>query len=220
MEYAVDRDTHEEARTDIIDSYRHGFEVLLDHPITLLVMGFAVSTLVAASWGLVSIPFIGGLTGFVFAALVSTPLAYGFAYVCLRAVRDDVAEPGDVVRVYDRYLEAVIAAALSTGIILVGFAFLVVPGVFLLCRLAFVPYLVVEGRLSAVDALFESFEQTRGHGWTILGLGICRLVLFGIGSATFGLAIVPGAVWSDLAMASLYHRVVSGTPPSDLDGSH
>ncbi len=217
MEYAVNHDAHEEDRIEVIDCYRRGFEVLLDHPVTLLVMGFAVSTLVAAAWGIVSVPFVGGLMGFVFAALVSTPLAFGFGYVCLRAVRDDVAEPGDVVRVYDHYFEAALAAALSTGLILIGFAFLVVPGVFLLCRFAFVPYLVVEGRLSAVDALFESFERTRGHGWTILGLGICRLVLFGIGSATFGLALVPGAVWSDLAMASLYHRVVSGTPPPDLD---
>lgn len=219
MEYAAYRDAHEENCLEVIDCYRRGFEPLIEHPITLLVMGFVVSTLVAAAWGLVSLPFVGGLMGFVFAALVSTPLAFGFAYVCLRAVRDDVVEPADVVRVFDHYLEAALAAALTTGLVLVGFAFLVVPGVFLMVRFAFVPYLVVEGRLSAVDALFESFERTRGHGWTILGLGICRLVLFGIGSLTFGLALVPGAVWSDLAMASLYHPVVSSSPPPpDFDG--
>lgn len=213
MEYAVHRDTHDdEDRFEVIEHYRRGFEALVDHPVTLLVMGFAVSTLVAAAWGLVSVPFVGGLMGFVFAALVSTPLAFGFAYVCLRAVRDDVAEPGDVVRVYDHYLEAAIAAALTTGLVLVGFAFLVLPGIFLLVRFAFVPYLVVEERLTAVDAIFESFDRTRGHGWTILALGVCRLILFGIGSLTFGLAIVPGAVWSDLAMASLYHEVSRDEP--------
>ena len=206
MDYAANHDLHERNRSDVVDCYRHGFEVLLDHPVTLLVMGFAVCTLVAAAWGLVGIPFIGGLMGFVFAALVSTPLAFGFAYVCLRAVRDDRAEPGDVVRVYDGYADAAIAAALSTGLVLIGFAFLVVPGVYLLCRFAFVPYLLVDEGLSGVDALFESFERTRGHGWTILGLTVCRLVMFGIGSLTFGLAVVPGAVWSDLALASLYER--------------
>ncbi|MDG2305803.1 MAG: hypothetical protein P8R42_14400 [Candidatus Binatia bacterium] len=216
MDSSASHEVREEARTEVIDCYRGGFGVLLDYPVMLLVPGFVVSALVVAAWGFVSVPFVGGILGFIFAALVSTPLAYGFAYQCLRAVRDDVAEPGDVAEVYDRYFEAVVAAALSTGLVLVGFAFLVVPGIFLLCRFAFVPYLVVEGRLSAVDALFESFERTRGHGWTILGIGICRMVLLVIGSASFGLLMVPAAVWSDLAMASLYHRVVSGTPPPDL----
>lgn len=214
MDYAVHHDA-EERRFDLIEDYRRGFVALIEHPVTLLVMGFAVCTLVAATWGMVSVPFIGGLMGFVFATLVSKPLAFGFAYVCLRAIRDDVAEPGDVVRVYDHYLEAAIAAALSTGFVLLGFAFLFVPGVFLLVRFAFVPYLVVEERMTAVDALFESYERTRGHGWTILGLGICRLILLGVGSLTFGLAVVPGAVWSELAMASLYERVGGGRPRAE-----
>lgn len=220
MEYAAKhahaRATHRNGRIEVIDCYRDGFGALVDHPVPLLALGFGVCALVWAAWGLVGLPFIGALVGFAFAALVSTPLTFGFAYVCLRAVRDDEVEPGEVASVYDRYLDAALAAALTAGLVLVGLAFFVVPGVYLLVRFAFVPYLIVEEHRSATDAMFESFERTQGHGWAILALGVCRLVLFGVGSATFGLLIVPGAVWSDLALASLYARASGRTRAADI----
>ncbi|MBM4270017.1 MAG: hypothetical protein FJ144_26010 [Deltaproteobacteria bacterium] len=198
---------------DVGRCYRHGGRVLLDHPVPLLVMGFVVLTLVTAAWSFARIPIVGGPLGFAFGALISTPLLWGFNYVCLQAVRGDGVDPRDGLRVYDRYFETVLAAALTTGLVIVGFLFLVVPGIYLLCRLAFVPYLVVEGRLSAVDAVFESFERTAGYGWTILGILVLRGILLVLGGMTFGLALVPGGVWSDLAMATLYHRAVSANPP-------
>ena len=75
------------------------------------------------------------------------------------------------------------------------------------------PFLILEGKLKAVDALFESFELTAGHGGKLLVLLLLRCALFVAGLITLGLGIVPGAVWSDLALATYYHRVIERRPP-------
>jgi uncharacterized membrane protein len=176
-------------------------------------MGVTVGSVVVAGWGWMRFPVIGGLLSFAFGALVSTPLMWGFYDVCLRGVRGEPVEPRNIVRVYDRYSEAALAAALMTGLVLIGFVLLIVPGVILLCRLAFVPFLIVEGRLSATEALWESAELTAGHGFTIFGLLVVRVALYAIGLIPLGLGLVPAEVWSDMALATLYHRVVESRPP-------
>lgn len=200
-------------RTSVTECYRHGLEVFIDHFVMLLIMGFVVGAAFAGSWGMLRVPLIGGLLSFAFGAFISTPLTWGFYDVCLRAVRGNGVEAQAIVRVYDRYYDAVVAAAITTAIVLLGFVLLIVPGIIVLCRFAFVPYLIVEGRLSASDAIWESVELTAGHGWSIFGLLVCRFLLILIGLATFGLLLVPGAVWSDLAIATYYHRAVEARPP-------
>ncbi|BAU72463.1 YciC family protein [Metapseudomonas furukawaii] len=59
-------------------------------------------------------------------------------------------------------------AAISTLLIMVGVWMLVLPGLYVMIKVAFAEYLLVlEGR-SPLDAIRDSFALTSGHFWTIL----------------------------------------------------
>jgi hypothetical protein len=197
--------------------YRHAWRTLLREPVPLLVMGFGVGAVVALAWALRRFPVGGGLLSFAFGAFVSTPLAFGFQHVCLRAVRGEPVLPRDLVAVFDRYREAVVGSALWAACVFGGLMLFVVPGVFALCRLAFVPFLLVGGRLRGVEAIQESFQLTDGYGGRILGLFAVRILLYVASAATLGLGFIPAMVLSDLALASFYYSLVESRPPPGWD---
>jgi hypothetical protein len=105
-----------------------------------------------------------------------------------------------------RNLFSVLVVSIVVGVLVfVGFAACVVPGLFLLTVFAVaVPVTVVEG-YGLEDSLSRSWELTRGHRWTALGIVISLLVpqivinlLLGLFAQDLGAAIllvgVPAAV--------------------------
>ena len=71
--------------------------------------------------------------------------------------------------------------ALSSLLIMLGISLLVLPGIWLMVRLAFADYLLVLRGLAPLPALRESLEQTRGHFWPILLLLLFILIpLWGV----------------------------------------
>jgi len=60
---------------------------------------------------------------------------------------------------------------ITVVIVALGLILLIVPGVYLIGRLATAaPLMVAENRRNPVAALTRSFEISRGHGWAIAGL--------------------------------------------------
>lgn len=59
-------------------------------------------------------------------------------------------------------------AGLSSLLIMLGVSLLVLPGVWVMVKLAFAEYLLVLHGLTPVAALRASLQQTRGHFWSIL----------------------------------------------------
>ncbi|HCP53380.1 MULTISPECIES: YciC family protein [Pseudomonas] len=65
---------------------------------------------------------------------------------------------------------------LSTLAILLGASLFVLPGLWIMIKLAFAEYLLVLRGLTPLKALHESFEQTRGAFWQILTCVLCVMV--------------------------------------------
>ena len=64
-----------------------------------------------------------------------------------------------------------LASLLSSVLIGIGFALLIVPGLYLVGRLTPLGAVIVaEDRRNPIDALRRSFEVTKGRGWAIFGL--------------------------------------------------
>lgn len=57
---------------------------------------------------------------------------------------------------------------LSSLLIMLGVSLLVLPGLWVMVKLAFAEYLLVLRGLTPLDALRESFKQTNGHFWSLL----------------------------------------------------
>ena len=91
-----------------------------------------------------------------------------------------------------------------TVVIGIGFLLLVVPGVILACRLILTPYLVMDRRMPAIDAIKESWQLTTGHGWTVFFMMLLAIPIVIAGLFVFGVGVLFSIIWIGLAFAALY----------------
>ncbi len=201
--------------TDPLACATHGWETFRRELGLLLVVGFSVH---AASICVIS---IGGgelaLWGLLLAVLFTRPLRWGFAYLCLHAVRDEHAEPADAMAPFHRYRDVVIANALILFTVILGISMLVVPGVFIHLRTRFVPYLILDEGLGPLSAIRESFEMTEGQTLKLLAITTGGWVAVALGAIPFGLGICPALILWDLTLASLYQAVLEREEAVELD---
>jgi uncharacterized membrane protein len=145
--------------------------------------------------------------------LLFSPIDFGAAWVFLKAMRNGEFDVKDTFSTFDNYLNVVLANLLVSAIIGIGLVLLVVPGVILACRLAFVRYLVMDKKLEPVEAVEASWRMTRGHANSIFLMGLLALGIIGAGFICFGVGAIPAYMWVRSAFASMYFAV------SELDKS-
>jgi hypothetical protein len=88
-----------------------------------------------------------------------------------------------------------LATLLSSFIIGIGFVLFILPGLYLIGRLAPVgPVIVAENRRNPIDALRRTFELTKGRGWAVLGLvlvvAIAAFILMAVINNLLGLTFI------------------------------
>ncbi len=154
------------------------------------------------------VPATGQLLIGIYWLLVLSVINYGGAYMYLKAVRD---EPFEVVQMFDgfksNFWNIVLAHLLTTLLIGIGIVMLIVPGIIVACRLAFVPYLVMDKKMDAVKALEKSWQMTKGHGWTIFFMGLLAIPIAIAGLLLLVVGIIFSAMWISASFASIYHTV-------------
>jgi len=155
----------------------------------------------------------GGLRGLGILAIpydvfVVGPIGMSLNWVFLRAARKEKIQVADMFSVFERnYWNAVGAGILKFIIIAVGFVLLIVPGIFLACRLAFVDYLIIDRKMDTMEALRTSWAMTRGHGWTIFGMGFLAIFIVIAGLLALLVGVFIAVMWFTAAFAILYHSV-------------
>jgi uncharacterized membrane protein len=152
--------------------------------------------------------FRGGLTGFAYQVLLLSPVTFGTMWAFLRAARGETPDVGDMFAAFrGDYWQAVLASLLLHFIVAIGTALLVVPGVIAAVRLSWVPYLVIEERLDAISSIRESWERTRGYGWTIFGIWLLAIPILIVGAMLLVVGIIPAILWVYLAHACYYAAI-------------
>jgi uncharacterized membrane protein len=140
--------------------------------------------------------------------LLSGPIGYSVDWVFLKAVRREKIEIKDMLSVFERnYWNAVLACIITAVIVIIGIIMLIVPGIIFACRLAFVPYLVIDRKMEAMEALKTSWELTKGHGWKIFLIGLLGFFIVIAGLIVLFFGIIISIMWISTAMAVLYHDV-------------
>jgi len=140
---------------------------------------------------------------------VAGPIQFGTNWAFLKAVRNERVEIKDMFVVFQRnYWNVVVAKLVVSVIIVLGFIMLVVPGIIFACRLAFVPYLVVDHNMDVMEALRVSWDMTRGYGWQIFLMGILGFFIIIAGLILFFVGVFLSIIWIGLASAVMYHSVV------------
>ena len=152
-------------------------------------------------------PAAAAIFSLFFVVLFDWPLEYGIAYTFLRAARGKTVKVKDMFRSFQNYGNAVMANILTVTIVGVGMVLFIVPGIYFACKLAFVPYLVVEEKMEVIDAVKESWRLTGGHAFTVFLIGVVAILVAIGGLILVGVGIIFSIIWIRLASASLYYAV-------------
>ncbi|MEI7664102.1 MAG: hypothetical protein WCK34_17985, partial [Bacteroidota bacterium] len=115
----------------------------------------------------------------------------------------------DIFFAYQSFGNILLANVLVFLIVGAGIVLLIIPGLIFACKLSFVPYLVMDEKMEAVDAVRKSWNMTKGFTGTIFLMGIVSFFVALGGFICFFIGIFPAAIWISLAFAAIY-MVVDG----------
>jgi len=196
-------------------SYSVGWDVLRAFFVELLVVSIVFMILTGPisviqwkvdSWEWFLVPL--ALFGITYGIFVAGPIEYGARWVFLKAVRGERIEVRDIFVVFQKnYWNVVIANIVVSIIVGLGIFMLIVPGIIFACRLAFVPYLVVDREMDVMDALRVSWDMTRGYGWQIFLMGLLAIPIVILGLLCFFVGVFVSVMWISTAFAVMYHAV-------------
>jgi hypothetical protein len=149
-----------------------------------------------------------GILAIAYGLLVIPVFKFGKKLIFVHAARDIRPEFDILIRGFkENYLHIILASLLRTALIMMGMIFCIVPGIIVACRLAFVPYLVMDKKMDPIVAVEESWKLTKGHGWTIFFMGFVSFFIALFGLILFFVGIIPAGMWINSAFASLYEAV-------------
>lgn len=204
----------------IRDSFGYGWKKMFEKAfLTLLLAVIIVGLLngpMSASWKsdgfdwlnlfwLLPVAFIGLAYTFLFNPVID----YGERYLFLKAIRD---EETDLMILFEgfktKYFKIVLANLIVIALVIVGFVLLVVPGIIVLVRLVFVPFLVMDKNLEPMEAVEKSWQMTRGYGWKIFGMGLLSVLIIIAGLLVFFFGVIISFMWIHSAFATLYQTLL------------
>ncbi len=202
-------------------SYGNGWRQLWKHFLELFLIGI-IALVISIPSGVggwtrdaVGTAIILGVLGFAYSILIVNPVEYGWAFAFLKAARSDKPEIKNIFEAFHNYWNAVLANLLTGVIVFIGFVILIIPGIYLACKLAFTPYLVVDRKMQVIEAVKESWRMTNGHAWKVFLIGLLGIPISIAGLICFGVGIIVSIMWINLALASLYHSV---SLPGEVSG--
>ena len=151
------------------------------------------------------------MLGLAYMFLFMPIIKYGEQYLFLKAMRDEEA---DLKTLFDgfktQYLNIVLANLIVFALVMLGVIMLIIPGIIIGCRLAFVSYLVMDKNMEAMKAVEKSWQMTRGHGWTIFGIGFLSIFVFIAGVIVFIVGAIISIMWIHATFATMYQSVLNG----------
>jgi uncharacterized membrane protein len=207
-------------------SYGHGWRQLKRYFWPLFLIGLIAFVFSAVVGGVVSglgaglgeatgVGALASLANLLYQFVVGVPLTYGSLYAYLKAARDEGPEVSDLFVPYQRaFVACIVVNLLLTLCITVGFILLIIPGIIAGVRLSFAPLLVVDEGLGPTEAIGESWRRTRGHFWSIFGVGLLAIPIILVGLILLVVGVIPAAMWVYLAFTSLYASVTARTRES------
>ena len=114
----------------------------------------------------------------------------------------------------ENYLHIVLANLLVFALIILGMFALIVPGIIIACRLAFVSYIVMDKKLDPIEAVELSWKLTKGHGWQIFFMGFVSFFIMIFGLILMIVGIFPAIMWVCSSFAALYESVLREKEPA------
>jgi hypothetical protein len=150
-----------------------------------------------------------GLLTMLYAFLVAPVFDFGGNMIFVQAVRKIKPDFELLIRGFmENYLHIILANLLVFALVVLGLFALIIPGIIIGCRLAFVSYIIMDKKLDPIEAVELSWRLTRGHGWKIFFMGFVSIFIIIFGLLMLIVGIFPAMIWISSAFASLYESVL------------
>ena len=156
---------------------------------------FAISLLFSFGVGIVQIIF--GETSFItfivslVVEFLLVPLQIGLNGYMMGFVQNDTFNRDAIFAPYDDTFKIIGASILMSFVIMIGFIFFIIPGIYLAFSYALVPYLLVTNKdLSITETLELSRKMMNGHKLDLFVLGISFLGWMLLIPCTFGIILI------------------------------
>ncbi len=141
--------------------------------------------------------------------LIVPVFTYGSDILFVHAVRKKDIDFNWLIKGFTaNYLNIILSSLLVFALVFMGIIFLIIPGIIIGCRLAFVSYLVMDRNLDPVAAIEESWRLTKGYGWTIFAMGLVSIFIVIFGLVLLIVGIFPAIMWVSSSFAVLYQDIL------------
>ena len=161
------------------------------------------------------------LIAMLYTFLVAPVFQYGGDIIFVKAVRKTKPDFEYLIKGFmENYLHIILANLLVFALIILGLFALIVPGIIIACRLAFVSYIVMDKKLDPIEAVELSWKLTKGHGWQIFFMGFVSIFIVIFGFVLMIVGIFPAIMWICSSFAALYESVLrEKEPPVEMAAS-
>jgi hypothetical protein len=150
-----------------------------------------------------------GLLAMLYTFLVAPVFQYGGNIIFVQAVRKIKPDFELLIKGFmENYLHIILANLLVFALVVLGFFALIIPGIIIGCRLAFVSYIIMDKKLDPIEAVELSWRLTRGHGWKIFFMGFVSIFIVIFGLIMLIVGIFPAIIWICSSFAALYESVL------------
>ncbi len=149
------------------------------------------------------------LLAFAFWLLFYPVITYSADLLFVKAIRNAKIDIKEIIAGFKNYLDVILAHLLTTALIGISLIALIVPGIIVACRLAFVSYLVMDKKMDPIASVEESWRMTKGHTWKIFRLGLICLFIFIIGLACLFVGVFPAIIWIKASFAAFYQTILN-----------
>lgn len=126
--------------------------------------------------------------------ILGIPLGIATLTIALVIVGGHTPKYEDLFKSFKNYkitLNFFITSILCIMIIVLGFVFFIIPGIYLAVRLQFYKFLVIENEnMSPVGIIKESYKMTEGYFWKLFGFIVVMVVINLIGAIPLGLGLI------------------------------
>lgn len=147
---------------------------------------------------------------FLFWLTISGPISYGIIWLFLKTVRNENPDIKDMFAAFNtNYWNVLVANLLTSVVVILGFVLLIIPGIYLACKLAFVPYLIMDKQMTLSEAFSTSWDMTKGYGWTIFAMGLVSILIGIAGILLLIVGIFPALSWIYASFSALYYAIDS-----------
>jgi hypothetical protein len=149
------------------------------------------------------------LLAMLYTFLVKPVFEYGSRMIFVQAVRKTKPDFEYLIKGFmQNYLHIILANLLVFALVILGLFALIVPGIIIGCRLAFVSYIIMDKKLDPIEAVELSWKLTKGHGWQIFFMGFVSIFILIFGLIMLIVGIFPAIMWICSSFATLYESVL------------